>query len=137
MRRLEACQSPVWDTCLTVIALRDAGVPADHPALRRGGRLAAGRGDHRRRRLAGATARLAPGGWAFEFANDIYPDIDDTAEVVLALDRLTPSEAAGAAVDRGVAWTLGMQSRDGGWGAFDADNTGGWSSGCRSATSAR
>ena len=77
------------------------------------------------RRLVGAPARLAPGGWAFEFANDGYPDIDDTAEVVLALRRVAHPDAGRlrAAVDRGVAWIVGMQSRDGGWGAFDADNT--------------
>ena len=70
---------------------------------------------------------LAPGGWAFEFDNDDYPDTDDTAEVVLALRRAAaghPDPAAvRGAIDRGVAWTAGMQSRDGGWGAFDADNT--------------
>jgi squalene-hopene/tetraprenyl-beta-curcumene cyclase len=64
---------------------------------------------------------LAPGGWAFEFANDTYPDIDDTAEVVLALHRVPG--AAAAALERGIAWTSGMQCKDGGWAAFDADNT--------------
>jgi squalene-hopene/tetraprenyl-beta-curcumene cyclase len=64
---------------------------------------------------------LQPGGWAFEFANDNYPDIDDTAEVVLALDRT--DEVADGAVDRAVAWIVGMQCRDGGWAAFDVDNT--------------
>ena len=71
--------------------------------------------------------RLAPGGWAFEFANDGYPDIDDTAEVVLALRRAAPGTpsrpAVHAAVDRGAAWAVGMPASDGGWGAFDADNT--------------
>ncbi len=68
---------------------------------------------------------LEPAGWAFEFANDLYPDIDDTAEVVLALRNVPDSVVPGvsAAIDRGVAWNIGMQSRDGGWGAFDADNT--------------
>ena len=63
--------------------------------------------------------------WAFEFANVGYPDIDDTAEVVLAMDRLTDDvvPGVGAAVERGVRWSVGMQSKDGGWGAFDADNT--------------
>jgi squalene-hopene/tetraprenyl-beta-curcumene cyclase len=122
VRRLEACQSPVWDTCLAVIALRDAGVPADDPALTRAAdwMLAEeirGGGDWQVQR-----PELAPGGWAFEFANDVYPDIDDTAEVVIALDRLAPSPAVEGAIERGIAWTLGMQSRDGGWGAFDADN---------------
>jgi squalene-hopene/tetraprenyl-beta-curcumene cyclase len=66
---------------------------------------------------------LEPGGWAFEFANDGYPDTDDTAEVVLALRRAGKGADVRAAVERGVTWTAGMQSRDGGWGAFDADNT--------------
>ena len=72
---------------------------------------------------------LAPGGWAFEFDNDIYPDIDDTAEVVLALRRArSPAGGQGdatrtSAIERGVRGMMGMQSRDGGWGAFDADNT--------------
>ncbi len=65
--------------------------------------------------------RLAPAGWAFEFANVNYPDIDDTAEVALALGRT--ATAAGDAVGRAVDWMVGMQCRDGGWGAFDVDNT--------------
>ena len=60
---------------------------------------------------------------AFEFANDGYPDVDDTAEVVSALDRLEPGAPGAAAIERGVAWVVGMQSSDGGWAAFDADNT--------------
>jgi len=126
-RRLEACQSPVWDTCLALIALRDAGVPAGDPALLRatdwmlGEEIRVG-GDWAVRR-----PQLAPGGWAFEFANDHYPDIDDTAEVVLALRRMAggvdPSGRLDAAVARGAAWVIGMRSRNGAWGAFDADNT--------------
>ncbi|CCG01190.1 squalene--hopene cyclase [Blastococcus saxobsidens] len=127
LRRLEACQSPVWDTALTVLALTDAGVPGDDPALRRAAGWLVGeeiriRGDWSVRR-----PDLVPSGWAFEFDNDWYPDVDDTAEVALALCRTAAAEADGgparAAVDRGVAWLVGMQSRDGGWGAFDADNT--------------
>jgi len=68
---------------------------------------------------------LEPGGWAFEFANDTYPDIDDVAEVILALRRVDhpDRDRLEAASQRGVRWTLGMQSSDGGWGAFDADST--------------
>jgi squalene-hopene/tetraprenyl-beta-curcumene cyclase len=65
---------------------------------------------------------LAPGGWAFEFDNDLYPDTDDTAEVVLALRRSAVPDRD-AVLRRGVAWMVGMQSRDGGWAAFDVDNT--------------
>lgn len=126
VRRLEACQSPVWDTALALTALLDAGVPGDDPAvLRAADWLLAEEitvsGDWAVRR-----PRLAPGGWAFEFDNDGYPDTDDTAEVVLGLRRVAhpePDRVRGA-VRRGVAWTRGMRSRDGGWGAFDADNTG-------------
>jgi squalene-hopene/tetraprenyl-beta-curcumene cyclase len=68
--------------------------------------------------------RLEPGGWAFEFANANYPDIDDTAEVVLALKAVAhrDPERAEAAIDRAVKWLEGMRSADGGWGAFDVDN---------------
>ncbi len=124
-RRLEACQSPVWDTALSVVALSDAGLAGDHPALVRAGRWLLDEevrveGDWRV-----ARPRLQPGGWAFEFANDNYPDVDDTAEVVLALRRVQGDclPRARAAVDRAVSWTKGMQSREGAWGAFDADNT--------------
>ncbi|MHB1585361.1 MAG: squalene--hopene cyclase [Acidimicrobiales bacterium] len=120
-RRLEACQSPVWDTALAVVALADAGLAPDAPPLRAAARWLAGqevtvRGDWSVRRPG-----LAPGGWAFEFANDHYPDVDDTAEVVMALAR--SDEPDGGAAARGVAWVQGMECRDGGWAAFDADNT--------------
>jgi squalene-hopene/tetraprenyl-beta-curcumene cyclase len=106
-----------------VIALRDAGVPADHPQLRRAGTWLLAeevtvRGDWAVRR-----PELAPGGWAFEFENDLYPDVDDTAVVALALRALGLGDAA---TERGLAWTAGMQSRGGGWGAFDVDNEAHW-----------
>jgi squalene-hopene/tetraprenyl-beta-curcumene cyclase len=119
-RRMEACQSPVWDTALALVALGDAGVEPSHPAIERGARwlldeevtVAGDWAVHR--------TDLEPGGWAFEFENDWYPDVDDTAEVVLALRR--SSVDAGPAVERAVRWSLGMASKDGAWGAFDADN---------------
>jgi squalene-hopene/tetraprenyl-beta-curcumene cyclase len=120
-RRLEACQSPVWDTALAVIALADAGTPADDPALTRAASWLVDREIRVRGDWSVRRPRLEPGGWAFEFANVNYPDIDDTAEVALALGRT----AVGAEdpIGRGVAWMLGMQCGDGGWGAFDVDNT--------------
>jgi squalene-hopene/tetraprenyl-beta-curcumene cyclase len=124
MRRVEACQSPVWDTALATIALTDAGLAPDAPALRRATDWLLGEEIRVRGDWAVRRPRLAPGGWAFEFDNDLYPDLDDTAEVVLALSRTAAGvPAARAAADRGTAWLVGMQSRDGGWGAFDADNT--------------
>jgi squalene-hopene/tetraprenyl-beta-curcumene cyclase len=119
-RRMEACQSPVWDTALALVALGDAGIEPTHPAIESGARWLLAeevrvRGDWSVRRPA-----LPPGGWAFEFENDSYPDVDDTAEVVLALRR--SAVEAGPAIERAVRWTLGMASKDGAWGAFDADN---------------
>lgn len=121
--RPEACQSPVWDTALAVLALRDAGVAADHRQLRAAGEWllkeeVTVKGDWAIRR-----PDLAPGGWAFEFENDLYPDVDDTAVVVLALRELGMGEDA---VARGLDWIEGMQSANGGWGAFDADNSSHW-----------
>ena len=125
VRRLEACQSPVWDTCLSVIALSDAGVAADDPALVRATEWLVDKEIREKGDWAVRRPRLEPGGWSFEFANRHYPDIDDAAEVILSLRRvrLPDADRAKAAAERGVAWTLGMQSIDGGWGAFDADNT--------------
>jgi len=122
-RRLEACQSPVWDTALAMIALADAGAEPDDPALVRAGRWLLGEEVRVRGDWAVRRPQLDPGGWAFEFANDNYPDIDDTAEVVMALRRTSLPAEADRAINRGIDWTVGMQSRDGGWGAFDADNT--------------
>jgi squalene-hopene/tetraprenyl-beta-curcumene cyclase len=121
--RPEACQSPIWDTALAVLALRAAGVPADDARLQAAGAWLLGeevtvRGDWSIR-----LPELAPGGWAFEFENDLYPDVDDTAVVVLALRELGLGDDA---VVRGLDWMVGMQSRSGGWGAFDVDNEALW-----------
>jgi squalene-hopene/tetraprenyl-beta-curcumene cyclase len=125
VRRLEACQSPVWDTCLAVTALLDAGVAPDDPVVVRAADWMLAEEIHVTGDWSVRRPQLAPGGWAFEFDNDGYPDVDDTAEVVLALRRVAhpDPERLRAAVDRGVDWAIGMQSQDGGWGAFDADNT--------------
>ncbi|MCU1493051.1 MAG: shc1 [Acidimicrobiaceae bacterium] len=124
VRWLEACQSPVWDTALATIALSDAGIAPDDERLVRAATWLLGeevkvRGDWSVRRPGVPT-----GGWSFEFANDSYPDVDDTAEVVMALRRVAHPDttAVDAAAARGVAWIEGMASRDGAWGAFDADN---------------
>ncbi len=134
-RRLEACQSPVWDTALAAVALSDAGLSGEHPALVRATEWLLGEEVEQKGDWSVARPALEPGGWAFEFANVNYPDIDDTAEVVLALQRVADTEAGqtsparalrpkiDAAVRRALRWVEGMQCSDGGWGAFDADNT--------------
>jgi squalene-hopene/tetraprenyl-beta-curcumene cyclase len=121
VRRLEACQSPVWDTALALVALGDAGRTRSHPGVRRAVEWVLREEIRVRGDWAVRRPRLAPGGWAFEFDNDLYPDVDDTAEVVLGLDRVGAGDTP--AVERGVAWVVGMQCRDGGWAAFDAENT--------------
>ena len=123
-RRLEACQSPVWDTALSTIALADAGVPADDPALLKAAEWLLNeqvlvKGDWSVQR-----PQLEPGGWSFEFANDNYPDVDDTTEVVMALLRVAhpDKDRVQRAIELGVAWVEGMQDDGGGWGAFDVGN---------------
>ena len=124
MRRLECCQSPVWDTCLALLALADAGMDPEDPQMVAGARWLIDQevqivGDWAEQR-----PHLVPGGWAFEFENNYYPDLDDTAEVSLALRRVRHPDARQVqrALDRAVVWAQGMQCSDGGWAAFDADN---------------
>ena len=121
--RPEACQSPVWDSGLALLGLAEAGVSAASPALTRAidwilGEEVASRGDWAVR-LPG----VAPGGWSFEYENDLYPDVDDAAVVALALDKLGVGRAA---VERACQWIAGMQSAGGGWAAFDVDNDAYW-----------
>ena len=122
--RLQPCMSPVWDTAIAMVALEEAGLPPDHPALVRAARWLLekqllGPGDWQVK-----NRDAEPGGWAFEFRNDLYPDVDDTAFVLMALQRVDYPERARLerAVRRGLVWLLSMQNRDGGWGAFDRDN---------------
>jgi squalene-hopene/tetraprenyl-beta-curcumene cyclase len=121
--RPEACQSPVWDTALAAIALRDAGVPAEEDALARAGRWLLDEEIRQRGDWALGRPGLEPAGWAFEYDNDLYPDIDDTAIVGIALNRLGTGRAA---VERAGRWLAGMQCTNGGWGAFDLDNDTEW-----------
>jgi squalene-hopene/tetraprenyl-beta-curcumene cyclase len=122
--RLQPCVSPVWDTCIAMVALEEAGLAADDPALVKAAdwlltKQILGGGDWQIK-----NKDAEPGGWAFEYRNDFYPDVDDTAFVLMALQRVKfPDEKRmEAALRRGVQWLLSMQNRDGGWGAFDRDN---------------
>lgn len=126
---VQPCLSPVWDTALVSHAMLEAGGAAEVEAAGRGLRWLL---DREIRDVRGDWAwqrpHLKPGGWAFQYANAHYPDVDDTAVVVLAMDRWRGATGAAdaameGAIARATEWTVGMQSRGGGWGAFDADNT--------------
>ncbi len=122
--RLQPCVSPVWDTAIVMNSLLEAGLPADHPALVKAAHWllncqVVGPGDWQVRNPEGE-----PGGWAFEFRNDFYPDVDDTAFVLMALRQVAYPDRSRLehALRSGIRWLLSMQNRDGGWGAFDRDN---------------
>jgi squalene-hopene/tetraprenyl-beta-curcumene cyclase len=119
---VQPCVSPVWDTALAITGLREAGVAADDPALVKAGRWLLSKEVHKSGDWAVKVRGVEPGGWAFEFANETYPDTDDTAEVLIAL-RLLRLGGAERAADRALRWLRAMQSSNGGWGAFDRDNT--------------
>jgi squalene-hopene/tetraprenyl-beta-curcumene cyclase len=123
---LQPSMSPVWDTAWATLALADSGVAHDHPALVRAARWLLNEQVHVPGDWCIKTPGVAPGGWAFEFDNDHYPDIDDTALVARALLRVqlpAPEERVKrAAIDRGLRWILAMQNDNGGWAAFDREN---------------
>jgi squalene-hopene/tetraprenyl-beta-curcumene cyclase len=146
--RLQPCKSPVWDTAITVRALSASCLAPDQPALRRAMRWLLQRQTNCRGDWA-ETVAAEPGGWCFEYANEFYPDVDDTAMVLMALQSqlavhptaLPPQARSGrisggsdeqeeieriqrgtSAIDRGLRWMLAMQNDDGGWGAFDRNN---------------
>jgi squalene-hopene/tetraprenyl-beta-curcumene cyclase len=125
--RVQACLSPVWDTALATMGLLDSGLPADHEAIQRATRWFM----REEIRTKGDWAVRNPGfeasGWAFEFENDMYPDIDDSSIIVMdiaAAHMTNPTEerARQDVLARSTAWMTGMHSKNGGWGAFDKDN---------------
>jgi squalene-hopene/tetraprenyl-beta-curcumene cyclase len=119
----QPCLSPVWDTALACHALMEVEDIRLEATVRRAldwlqtKQVLEVVGD-----WASARPGLRPGGWAFQFENPYYPDLDDTAAVALALDRFGSARYR-VAIDRAAEWVIGMQSRGGGWGSFDADNT--------------
>ncbi|MGA8182732.1 MAG: squalene--hopene cyclase, partial [Terriglobia bacterium] len=121
---LQPCLSPVWDTAIVMYSLEEAGLPPDHPALVKAARWLldrqiVGPGDWQVK-----NKDTAPAGWAFEFRNDFYPDVDDASFVMMALQRVAYPDKVRLehALRRGFQWMVSMQNRDGGWGAFDRDN---------------
>lgn len=120
---VQPCLSPIWDTALATHAMLEVGTPEADAAARKAADWMVERqitdvvGDWAVRRPG-----LAPGGWAFQYNNPHYPDVDDTAVVMAALDRIDPVKYA-EPIEKGKVWVQGMQSEGGGWGAFDAENT--------------
>ena len=123
----QPCLSPIWDTSLVAHALLEADTPNARAAVSRGLdwlvplQILDVRGDWISRR-----PNIRPGGWAFQFANPHYPDVDDTAVVAMAMERVDRENGTalyGQAIARGREWVVGMQSSDGGWGAFEPENT--------------
>lgn len=126
--RVQACVSPVWDTAWVIRSLVDSGISPSHPAMVKAGQWLLQQqildyGDWVFKNKFGK-----PGGWAFEFMNRFYPDIDDTAVVVMALDvvELPDEDLKGKAIARGMEWIASMQCEAGGWAAFDVDNNQDW-----------
>jgi squalene-hopene/tetraprenyl-beta-curcumene cyclase len=124
--RVEPCFSPVWDTAIVTVCLRESGVPADHPKMK----LAAEWLMEKEIRIAGDwvhknTAKVEPSGWVFEYANQWNPDVDDTAMVLLALRTIPTDDRVrrDACYTRGLNWMMTFQCKDGGWAAFDKDCT--------------
>ena len=124
--RIEPCFSPVWDTAITLVCLRESGIPADHPQLKKAAEWLMSkeirfRGDWQYKN----PAKVEPSGWVFEYENKWNPDVDDTAMVLLAL-RQVPTDnpkKRDESFQRGLKWMMTFQCKDGGWAAFDKDCT--------------
>lgn len=122
-KHMQACVSPVWDTVLMSIGLCDAGLPgADDRLLKaidwiKNHQLLGPEGDWRIYQ-----PNINPGGFSFEYHNTWYPDVDDTAAVIIAFLKQDPSSALSTHLIKAVEWSLGMQNKDGGWAAFDYEN---------------
>ena len=118
----QPCFSVVWDTGIVAYALGESGMAPDHVMTRCADWLLT-KEVRRKGDWIVKRPNVAPSGWYFEFANEFYPDIDDTAQVLLGLQHTRASSGHDACVRRAVDWLLAMQSKDGGWAAFDVDNT--------------
>ncbi len=115
------CFSPVWDTAIAMHALGEGGmVPASE--LRKAGDWLLSKEVRRKGDWSVKRPNVEPSGWYFEFANEFYPDIDDTAQVLLGLAQVPSTPEQKAAIDRAIQWLFAMQGSDGGWAAFDVDN---------------
>lgn len=121
---LQPCFSPIWDTALLLNALIEAGMPQDHLALQKAGAYLISRQAKTVGDWIVSSPTAQPGGWYFQFENELYPDVDDSAVVLMALSKLKMPQAAELedSLRRGMQWVVAMQGSDGGWGAYDKDN---------------
>ena len=121
---VQPCVSPIWDTCLSLSALSEAGLRPDNEAVKSATDWLFDKQVFTRGDWTSKAPHLEGGGWAFQFENDFYPDVDDTGMVVMALLRAGAHYQPGKKkrIAQAVNWTIGMQNSDGGWGAFDIDN---------------
>ena len=123
--RMQPCMSPVWDTAQAVFALGEAGVPKNDPRLLKAADWLLSKEVRHKGDWAESIKDVAPGGWYFEFNNEFYPDVDDSAQVLLALNQVrNPRERYQHEVSqRALDWIFAMQCKNGGWASFDRDNT--------------
>ena len=124
----QPCVSPNWDTALAAKALLDTGLPRNHRALRDAAKWLIEHQIFKKSDWSIKRPDLEPGGWAFEFYNDWYPDVDDSAVILMVLAEAGHDNAAARehAIKLGANWVMGMQSKDGGFAAFDVDNDSEW-----------
>ena len=122
--RMQPCVSPVWDTAYALFALGESGVGPTEPRMVRAAEWMLKKQNRRKGDWSVKVPNAEPGGWYFEFNNEFYPDVDDTAQVLLALNQTETKDARfqSEAVRRGINWVLAMQCKDGGWASFDKDN---------------
>jgi squalene-hopene/tetraprenyl-beta-curcumene cyclase len=123
--RMTPCASPVWDTAQAVFALGEAGVPCNDARMIKAADWLLSKEVRHKGDWAVKVLNTEPGGWYFEYNNEFYPDTDDTAQVLLALNKVdNPRERYQISVaERAIQWEFAMQCRNGGWGSFDKDNT--------------
>ncbi len=123
--RMQPCMSPVWDTALAMFALGESGVPKDDPRMLKAADWILSKEVRAKGDWAVKVPNIAPGGWYFEFNNEFYPDVDDSAMVLLGLDKVeNPRERYQHDVSqRAIDWIFAMQCKNGGWASFDKDNT--------------
>lgn len=121
---MQPCVSPVWDTAWAIIALHESGIPKNHPALTKAGQWLLTKEVRKPGDWKLKNPSVEPSGWYFQYENEFYPDTDDSAAVLMALQRIPLSEKSNKeeVLLRALKWLLGMQCDDGGWGAFDRNN---------------